>query len=142
MGNRKWCRRKKTYRDWSGRRELAPEFEDTVEEELSFLKSMASISEEQAEEMLATFPEEDIAEVKAMQAQRDEEALADEPSIQTHPELTEEEIEEHLEDLVKAVEPLFTGKSFEVAKESEAELSEETEAELKELLAELMQRQE
>lgn len=147
-GNRKWCRIKKKYTDWSGRRELAvpqppaeldDEYEETVADDLSWLESLASLSEEQAEDMLATFPEEDIAEVEALEQAQHEEALADEGEwIQTHPELTEEEQAEYMEELVQAVEPIFEEEGF----EAEMELAEDADTEqIEEFLAELLANQ-
>merc|ERR1712062_344155 len=108
-------------------------------DELSWLESLASLSEEQAEEMLATFPEEDIAEVEALQRAQTEEALADEGVwVETHPELTEEEQAEYIEELVKAVEPVFEQEGFEF----EMELADDADTEqIEELLAALLAKQ-
>merc|ERR1712062_493870 len=146
-GNRKWCRLKKKYTDWKGRRELSvpqppaelDEYEETVADQMSWLESLASLSEEQAEEMLATFPEEDIAEVEALEQAQMEESLADEGVwIETHPELTEEEQAEYMEELVKAVEPIFEQEGF----EAEMELADDAATEqIEELLAALLAKQ-
>jgi len=123
-GNRKWCRKKKTFSE-VGRRELGedePEAEvgifDTFKDELALMKSLNGLSDSETEEFVASFDEDELAQAPDMERMSadEEQEVADEKRewIQVHnnmEEMSAEEQEEKVGEILKVLEKKFWRRS-------------------------------